>query len=191
MKIKQKTVFFSFVLLLSFCFFSSLLTAPAFADPATTKVKCKDGKTVTAKKNAAAPNNILDAKDYAVACKGHKGYAAPTDKDKDKDKDKGGGKKDDKDKGSATGPFNLSTSDLGLENSSGDQAALKNILNGVYLIAGGVAVLMIVISGLLMVVNGDNPQNVATARKSVIFTAVGLVVVVMAFVITNVVLAIV
>ncbi len=90
--------------------------------------------------------------------------------------------------GGPTGPFNLSTSDLGLENSPTD---LKKILNGIYTIAGGVAVLIIVISGLLMAVNGDNPQNVATARKSIIFTAVGLVVIIMAFVITNVVLAVV
>ncbi len=97
---------------------------------------------------------------------------------------KGGGGSD----GGTTGPFSLSASDLGLESSPTD---LKSILNGVYTIAGGVAVLIIVISGLLMAVNGDNPQNVATARKSIIFTAVGLVVIIMAFVITNVVLAVV
>ena len=90
--------------------------------------------------------------------------------------------------GGPTGPFSLSASDLGLESSPTD---LKSILNGVYSIAGGVAVLMIVISGLLMAVNGDNPQNVAAARKSIIFTAVGLVVIIMAFVLTNVVLAVV
>ncbi len=125
-------------------------------------------------------------------CKAYDAAIKPSggkDDGKGGDDGKKGGDKD-KDKGGPTGPFSLSAGDLGLDSSDPD-ASFKSILNGIYAVAGGVAVLIIVISGLLMVVNGDNAQNVADARNSVIYAAVGLAVVILAFVITNVVMAIV
>ncbi len=56
------------------------MSAPtALADPAATEVECKDGKTVTAKIDDAAPNDLMNVKDYNAACKGHGGYTAPDD----------------------------------------------------------------------------------------------------------------
>lgn len=46
-----------------------------FADPATTKITCKDGKQVTATRSGDTFTNA----DYQKACKNHGGYEAPKD----------------------------------------------------------------------------------------------------------------
>ncbi len=66
-----------------------------------------------------------------------------------------------------------------------DNAAIQRVLNGVYQIAGVIAVIVIVVAGLQLVVGGDNPDNAARARMMIIYAAIGLVVVISAFVITQ------
>ena len=66
-----------------------------------------------------------------------------------------------------------------------NNAALESILNGIYQIAGVVCVLVIVIAGLRFIVNGDNSEAVASARKAIIYACVGLIIIASAFVITQ------
>lgn len=66
-----------------------------------------------------------------------------------------------------------------------DNAAIQRILNGIYQIAGVVAVIVIIIAGIRFITGGDSPDTVASARKAIIYACVGLVVVASAFVITN------
>lgn len=66
-----------------------------------------------------------------------------------------------------------------------NNAAIQKILNGIYQIAGVVAVIVIIIAGIRFITGGDNPDTVASARKAIIYACVGLVVIASAFVITN------
>ena len=76
----------------------------------------------------------------------------------------------------------------GLPVVAADSATLANILNTVYFWAGSIAVLMIVIGGVLYVTSGGNPSNVTKAKDTIIYSLVGLVVIILAFSITQFVL---
>jgi hypothetical protein len=62
---------------------------------------------------------------------------------------------------------------------------LQNILNIVFVLTGAVAVLTVVIAGFRMVISRGNPQQIAQARNAIIFAAIGLAVIIMAFTIVN------
>ncbi len=67
-------------------------------------------------------------------------------------------------------------------------ATIGNIMNVVYLVAGIVAVLVIVIAGFIFVTARGDQSNIARAKNAVLYAVIGLVVVMMAFVITQFVL---
>lgn len=79
---------------------------------------------------------------------------------------------------------------VGVSTTTADNNALGKLLNGVYQIAGVVAVLTLIIAGLRMITGGDNPETVATARKAIIYACVGLIVIISAFVITQFVISV-
>lgn len=76
----------------------------------------------------------------------------------------------------------------GLPNITADSATLGNILNAVYSWAGIIAVLMIIIGGLMYVISGGNQSNITKAKDTIVYSVIGLVVVIMAFTITQFVL---
>lgn len=79
-----------------------------------------------------------------------------------------------------------SPSDLGIpDNSTSQTAQLSSILNVVYLIAGAIAVLMVVIAGITYVTAAGNPSTAAKARNTIIYSVAGLVLIGLAFTITN------
>lgn len=163
-----------------------LNTPTAFADPPTTKVQCKDGKKVTAKKDAAKPNNILDEKDFTIACKDHKGYDDPAAESGGDESSTAGG----------TSVKELNPGEVTLTKKDAEEAQLNPIsadkaisgtLNGVYIVTAIIAVIIIIASGIsIMIADGDS-QKVATARKAIIYACVGLVIVGSAFIITGIV----
>lgn len=65
---------------------------------------------------------------------------------------------------------------------------LPTILNTVYWIAGSVAVIVIVIAGIYYITSQGNASQVSQAKNAIIAACIGLVVVVMAFTITQFVL---
>lgn len=67
---------------------------------------------------------------------------------------------------------------------TGDQL-LTNVLNTTYFIAGALAIIVIVVAGLMFVSSTGNPQRVAIARNALIYSVVGLIIVLSAFVLTN------
>lgn len=67
---------------------------------------------------------------------------------------------------------------------SGDDL-LNNILNLFYFIAGITAVIVIIIAGLAYATSGGDSGKVAKAKNQILFAVVGLVVVLLAFSITN------
>jgi hypothetical protein len=62
---------------------------------------------------------------------------------------------------------------------------LRNIVSAGLLLAAAVAVVLIIISGIKLVLSGGDPEKVASAKKSLTFTIIGLLIVLFAFVIIN------
>lgn len=64
-------------------------------------------------------------------------------------------------------------------------ALLGNILNITYFAAGTVAVIVILVAGFLYVTSTGDPGRITKAKNAILFAVVGLVVVMLAFVITG------
>lgn len=78
-----------------------------------------------------------------------------------------------------------SASSLGLPtNKTGSATDLASILNLVYLIAGILAVIVIIISGISYSLSGGDASKVAKAKNALLYSVIGLAVVAFAFVIT-------
>lgn len=78
----------------------------------------------------------------------------------------------------------INAGEVGIPTTDGDQL-LTNILNIVYLVAGIVAVVMIIIAGLMYTISGGDAGRVARAKNMIVYSVAGLIVVVAAFAITN------
>jgi heme O synthase-like polyprenyltransferase len=75
---------------------------------------------------------------------------------------------------------------IGLNNPTKDPNELvAGILTTVYVWAGIVAVLVIIIAGIFYATSGGNAQHTKRAREAIIYSVVGLIVIMMAFVITQ------
>ena len=62
---------------------------------------------------------------------------------------------------------------------------LTGVLDIVYFSAGAASVVVIIISGFTMVTSGDKPESVAKARNGIMFSAIGIVIIVFAKLITS------
>lgn len=78
---------------------------------------------------------------------------------------------------------------LGIPTNTLDTASVTTILNGVYFVAGVIAVLMIVIGGMSYVLASGDSAKAAKARNTVVYSAIGLFIILIAFAITNFVVA--
>lgn len=63
--------------------------------------------------------------------------------------------------------------------------AIGKLLNIFYYITGAVAVIVIIIAGFYFVMGGNNPSTVAKAKGVILNTVIGLVIIIAAFAITN------
>lgn len=72
----------------------------------------------------------------------------------------------------------------GIPTLTGDEL-LNNILNTFYFIAGLVAVIVIIIAGLSYSTSGGDAARVTKAKNQILFSVIGLVVVLTAFAVTN------
>lgn len=66
--------------------------------------------------------------------------------------------------------------------------SIKNILNAVYFWAGVVAVVVVIIAGFMYVTSANNSQQITRAKNAILSAVIGLVVVILAFTITNIVI---
>lgn len=80
--------------------------------------------------------------------------------------------------------FKIDASDNGIPEATGD-ALLGNGLELVYFIAGAIAVVVIIVSGIFYVISNGDAGRVAKAKNYLTYAIVGLVVVLMAWGITN------
>jgi hypothetical protein len=63
---------------------------------------------------------------------------------------------------------------------TGKNGIIVKATNIIALVAGVAAVIMIIVSGIKFITSQGDPSSVAEARKTIIYTAVGLVVIVLA-----------
>lgn len=81
----------------------------------------------------------------------------------------------------------ISASDAGITVIAGD-VVVHNILNITYSLAGIIAIIMIIIGGFTYTTSAGNPASVTKAKNTILYSVIGLVVVIAAFAITNFVL---
>lgn len=82
----------------------------------------------------------------------------------------------------------ITRTQIGLSGPTSDAGLVKNVLLPVYFWAGALAVIIIVAAGFMYVLSNGNPQNVTRAKNAIIGAVVGLIIVLLAFGITNMVL---
>jgi heme O synthase-like polyprenyltransferase len=62
---------------------------------------------------------------------------------------------------------------------------LGGVLSGIYMIVGAVAVIVIILSGFSFASASYDPAKVAKAKNAILYSVVGLIVVIIAFAITQ------
>jgi hypothetical protein len=83
----------------------------------------------------------------------------------------------------------IDPNEIGLKDPATDpNATVASILTTVYTWAGIICVLAIVIAGIFYTTSTANPTHTKRAREAVIYAVVGLIVIIMAFAITQFVL---
>jgi len=82
----------------------------------------------------------------------------------------------------------VSQSELDIPQTSLSSGGLHSALQIVFAIAGGVALLIIIVAGLRFVLSQGDPQNVSKARNTIIYAVIGLIICIAAFSIVTFVL---
>ncbi len=143
--------------------FAFISVQTAFADPATTKVVCNDGKKVTATRSGST----FTLKDYQKACKGHGGYTAP----KAASTSTGSA-----DPGCATSILPSSLCDNGTDVE--DNGVWKLLLIAINLLTAGIGVVAvggIVYASILYASAEDKNEQVSQAKQIITNVVIGLV----------------
>ena len=78
-----------------------------------------------------------------------------------------------------------SAKELGIPDQNLDSASVSVFLNGIYFIAGFVGVLMIIIGSISYITSSGDANKATKARKTIIYSAIGVGLVAMAFAITS------
>lgn len=79
----------------------------------------------------------------------------------------------------------IGADEIGLDRVDDPNSIIGNVLDTVYLAAGIVAVVIIVVAGYIYTTSGGNSANTKRAREAILYALVGLGVVLMAFIITQ------
>ena len=74
--------------------------------------------------------------------------------------------------------------DVNIPKLTGEQV-LHNGLNLTYFLAGTIAVIVIIIGGIMYVTSAGNSGNITKAKNMLLYAAIGLVIVIAAYAITN------
>lgn len=75
-------------------------------------------------------------------------------------------------------------SDINIVNISAEKLMI-NIFNTIYLVAGALAVAMIIYAGIQYVTSAGNSTKVESAKNTITYSVIGLIVILLATVITN------
>ena len=78
-----------------------------------------------------------------------------------------------------------SPKDLGLSTQSLDSASVGLFLNGIYFIVGFIGVLMLIIGSISYVTSSGDSNKATKARNTIVYSAIGVALVAVAFSITR------
>lgn len=81
-----------------------------------------------------------------------------------------------------------STTQINIPKVDASDASIASIMSTVYTWAGIIAVLVIVIGGLLYVLSNGDPNNIQRAKNTILYAVIGLIVIIFAFTITQLVI---
>jgi hypothetical protein len=81
--------------------------------------------------------------------------------------------------------------DVNLPKSAADQAQVDGIVNGIFVIAGAVTIIFILIGAIRYATSQGDANAVKTAKEMIIYSLVGMVMVGMAFAIVQIVILVV
>jgi TRAP-type C4-dicarboxylate transport system permease small subunit len=84
-----------------------------------------------------------------------------------------------------TGLANIDAGSIGVPVITDANGAVTNILNVVYSFAGIICVLIIIVAGYLYVTSAGNASQTKRAKDAILGAVVGLVIIIMAFTITQ------
>jgi hypothetical protein len=82
----------------------------------------------------------------------------------------------------------LTPDEVGIPKVKADQNTIQSILNQVYVWAGIVAILVIVIAGVLYVLSQGEANKIKQAKDAILYAVAGLIVIAAAFTLTQFVL---
>lgn len=74
---------------------------------------------------------------------------------------------------------------IGIKRVTSAESVLANLLNTVYMVAGIICVIIIVIAGYLYVTSSGDPSTTKRAREAILGAVIGIIVIIMAFGITR------
>lgn len=78
----------------------------------------------------------------------------------------------------------IDAGEVGISDVSED-VLLVNILNTAYFLGGLIAVIVIIIAGLTFINSGGDASSVVKAKNQILYAVIGIVVILVAFTITN------
>lgn len=79
----------------------------------------------------------------------------------------------------------ITAGDIGAPTNELNDAALGNILTAVYMVAGIVAVIVIIVGGIRYTTSNGDAAGVKSAKNTILYAVVGLIVIIMASAITQ------
>lgn len=81
-------------------------------------------------------------------------------------------------------PTGIDSSRVNIPQSNPD-SILSGVLTVVYTLTGAIAVIMLIISGYMYVMSGGNAETVKKAKNGILYSVIGIIVIVSAFTITQ------
>lgn len=79
----------------------------------------------------------------------------------------------------------LNAEEVGIPTTTLSQSSMGSVLNQVYLWAGVIGVIVIIIAGYLYTMSSGDPAKTKRAKDAILYAVVGLVVIILAFTITQ------
>lgn len=79
----------------------------------------------------------------------------------------------------------ISAGDIGISKTALDETTLASVLNTVYMWAGIVAIVVIIIGGIRYTTSNGDAGQVKSAKNTILYAVVGLIVIIMAAAITQ------
>lgn len=73
---------------------------------------------------------------------------------------------------------------------TGEDKLLENVLNAAYFLAGAIAVIVIIIAGIMYATSGGDSGRVSRAKNMILYAVIGIVLVLVAFSLTQFVIGV-